>query len=82
MIKSTLEEKKDDELERLAADGFFPCGLSNTWEPCPQCCSLLGRFRAGMAGQKFYSPKKGQTYMSEIERRGLYCRACRVYYEG
>lgn len=72
----------DEELERLAADGFFPCGLAATWISCPKCKSLLGRFRAGSAGQKFYAPGAQKTYMSDVQRGGLYCRQCRVYYFG
>lgn len=77
-----MQEITDDaELTYLTAGGFLPCGLSQTAERCPVCESLLGRFRAGLPGKKFYSPKAQQTRLSDTERSCFYCRVCGKAYQ-
>ena len=60
------------EAERLAADGYLPRGLSQTWRACPDCGALLGHFRSGFEGRMYYNPVSQQSFLSDEVRTDLY----------
>ena len=69
------------EAEALAAEGYLPCGLSQTGRVCPDCGSFLGRFREGIAGMRYYDTAKQRSRMAETVQTELhFCRACRRTY--
>ena len=69
------------EAEALAAEGYLPCGLSQTGRVCPDCGSLLGHFRSGFEGRMYYNPVSQQSFLSDEVRTDLYfCRKCRRTY--
>ena len=71
----------ETEAEALAAEGYLPCGLSQTGRVCPDCGSFLGRFREGIAGMRYYDTAKQRSRMAETVQTELYfCRACRRTY--
>ena len=76
-----LSRVEGTEAERLAAEGYLPRGLSQTWRACPDCGSLLGHFRSGFEGRMYYNPVSQQSFLSDEVRTDLYfCRKCRRTY--
>ena len=76
-----LSRVEGTEAERLAAEGYLPRGLSQTWRACPDCGSFLGRFREGIAGMRYYDTEKQRSRMAETVQTDLYfCRKCRRTY--
>lgn len=79
--RTGLSRVEGTEAERLAAEGYLPCGLSQTGRVCPDCGSFLGRFREGIAGMRYYDTAKQRSRMAETVQTELYfCRNCRRTY--